>query len=96
MAKDVETSRGYFHFEQESNHVLEYNWALLLLGGNKYTNLALQVGGVLRIERVKYGNESRGIQTRERLRWRGPAMTENYRPDLSLEIAPDINKPVTV
>jgi hypothetical protein len=35
-------------------------------------------------------------QTHERLRWRGPATTENYRPDLSSERASHVNKPVTV
>jgi hypothetical protein len=33
-------------------------------------------------------------QNRERLRWRGPATTENYRPDLSSERALHISKPV--
>jgi hypothetical protein len=35
--------------------------------------------GSLKFERVKYGHESRGTQTRERQRWRGPAATVNYR-----------------
>jgi hypothetical protein len=42
-------------------------------GGNKYRNLALQVWGVSRIERINYGLESRGTQIGERLRWRCPA-----------------------
>jgi hypothetical protein len=33
-----------------------YNWATLFLGGNKYGNLALQVGEVSN-ETVKYGHE---------------------------------------
>jgi hypothetical protein len=36
-------------------------------GGYKYGDLALQVGGVSRIETIKYGVESRGTQTRKRL-----------------------------
>jgi hypothetical protein len=38
-------------------------------GGNKYRNLALQVGGGSKIETIKYAHESRGTQTRESLRW---------------------------
>jgi hypothetical protein len=34
-------------------------------------------GGVSKTETVKYGHESYGIQTRGRLRLRGPATTEN-------------------
>jgi hypothetical protein len=30
----------------------EYNWATLFLGGNKYRNLVLQVGGVSEIETI--------------------------------------------
>jgi hypothetical protein len=56
-------------------------------GGYKYGDLALQVGGVSRIGTIKYGLESRGTQTRARLRWRGPAATVNYRPVLSSERA---------
>jgi hypothetical protein len=32
-------------------------------GGNKYTNLALQVGGVSKIEAIKYAHESCGTVT---------------------------------
>jgi hypothetical protein len=31
-------------------------------GGNKYRNLALQVGGVSKIETINYAHESRGTQ----------------------------------
>jgi hypothetical protein len=31
-------------------------------GGNKYRNLALQVGGVSKMEKVNYAYESRGTQ----------------------------------
>jgi hypothetical protein len=68
----------------------------LVSGGNKYRNLALQVGEISRIETIKYAHESRGTQIRERLQWRCPAKTENYRLDFSSERAPHINKPETV
>jgi hypothetical protein len=63
-------------------------------GGYKYGDLALQVGGVSRIETIKYDLESRGPQTREGLRWRGPPV--NYRPVVSSERALQNNKPANV
>jgi hypothetical protein len=45
---------------------------------------------------IKYANESRVTQTREILRLRCPATTENYRPDLSSERVPHINKSAKV
>jgi hypothetical protein len=57
-------------------------------GAYKYGDLALQVGGVSRIETIKYGFESRGTQTRAGLRWRGAAATLNYRAILTSERAP--------
>jgi hypothetical protein len=65
-------------------------------GGNKYRHLALQVGGVSKIETTKYAHESRGTQIWERLRWRCSAKSENYRPHFSSERAPHINKLATV
>jgi hypothetical protein len=62
----------------------------------EYRNLALQVGGVLRTGTIEYGLESCGTQAREGLRWGGPAATVNYRPVLSSERAPHINKPANV
>jgi hypothetical protein len=56
-------------------------------GGYKCGDLALQVGGVSRIETIKYGIESRETQTRVGLRWLRPAVTVNYRPVLSSERA---------
>jgi hypothetical protein len=44
--------------------------------------------GSLNSETVKYGCESRAIQTRERLRWQGPAASTKDRPVLSSERAP--------
>jgi hypothetical protein len=64
-------------------------------GGYKYRDLAL-LGGVSRIGTIKYGLESRGTQTRARLRWRGPAATVNYRPVLLSERALQNYKPTTV
>jgi hypothetical protein len=65
-------------------------------GGNKYRNLALQVGGVSKIETINYAYESHGTQICERLRWRCPAKTVKYRPDFSSERGPYINKPEAV
>jgi hypothetical protein len=51
-----------------------YNWATLFLED-------INAGtwpGILKIEKIKCDHESRWIETRERLRWRGPATTENY------------------
>jgi hypothetical protein len=73
-----------------------YNWATLFLGGYKYRDLALQVGEVSKIGTIKYGHDSRWTQTREILRWRGPATAEHYRTDPLSERAPHINKPITV
>jgi hypothetical protein len=44
--------------------------------------------GSLKSERVKYGQEPHGTQTRERLRWQEPAAYIKDRPVLSLERAP--------
>jgi hypothetical protein len=60
-------------------------------GGYKYGDLAFQVGEVSRIGTIKYGIESRGIQT-ERI----PAETVNYRPVLLSERVLQNNKPATV
>jgi hypothetical protein len=66
-----------------------YNSATLFLGGNKYSNLALQDEEVSKIEIIKYAHESCGTQTGERLCWRCPAKTKNYRPDfLSDRVTP--------
>jgi hypothetical protein len=52
--------------------------------------------GSLKSETVKYGRESQGTRSRERLRWRGPAAYTKDRPDLSSERAPHKNKTETV
>jgi hypothetical protein len=52
--------------------------------------------GSLKSETVKYGRESQGTRTQERLRWQGPAAYTKDRPALSSERAPHMNKPVTV
>jgi hypothetical protein len=56
-------------------------------GGNKQRNLALQVGGVSKIETINCAHESRGTQMWKRMRWRRRAKTEIYRPDFSSERA---------
>jgi hypothetical protein len=50
----------------------------------------------LKSETVKYGHESQGTLTRERLGWRGPAAYIKDRPVLSLERAPHKIKTVIV
>jgi hypothetical protein len=45
--------------------------------------------GSLKSETVKYGHDSQGTRTRERLRWREPAEYTKDRPVLSLEGAPE-------
>jgi hypothetical protein len=79
--------RTYLHREQNAWDVT----GLRVPGGNKYMILHHQVGEVSKIEITKYGHESRGTQTLERLRWRVPATTENYRTHFSPERATHIN-----
>jgi hypothetical protein len=52
--------------------------------------------GSLEPETVKYGSESQGARTRERLRWRRPTAYTKDRPVLSSERAPHKNNNVTV
>jgi hypothetical protein len=54
--------------------------------------------GSLKSETVKYGHESQGTQTRERLRWQEPAAYKytKDKPFLSSERTPHKNKTVTV
>jgi hypothetical protein len=52
-----------------------------------------QSWGSLETETVIYGLVSRGIQTRERLRWRDPTATVNYNPVLSSEMTPHNKSP---
>jgi hypothetical protein len=44
--------------------------------------------GSLKTETVKYGHESQGTRTRERLRWKGPVAYTKDRPVLSSEKVP--------
>jgi hypothetical protein len=64
-------------------------------GSNTSTVTLRVVGGdekgSLESETVKYGRESHGTRTRERLRWQGPAAIVNDRPVLSSERAPRTN-----
>jgi hypothetical protein len=52
--------------------------------------------GSLKSETVKYGRESQGTRTRERLRWQGPAAYTKDRPVISSERAPHKSKTVIV
>jgi hypothetical protein len=61
--------------------------------GYKYRDLALQVGGVSRIGKIKYGLYFRGTQTPAGLRWRGSEATVNFRTVLASERALQNNKP---
>jgi hypothetical protein len=48
--------------------------------------------GSLKSETVKYGRESQGTRTGERLCWQGPVSCKNDRPVLSSERAPHRSK----
>jgi hypothetical protein len=52
--------------------------------------------GSLKSETVKYGRESQGTRTEERLCWRGPTAYTKERPVLSSERASHINNTTTV
>jgi hypothetical protein len=52
--------------------------------------------GSLKSETVKYGHESEGNRTPERLSWRGPAVYTKDRPVISSEREPQKNKTVNV
>jgi hypothetical protein len=52
--------------------------------------------GSLKSEKVKFGRESQGTRTKERLRWQGPTAYIKDRPVFSSERAPHKNKTVTV
>jgi hypothetical protein len=64
------------------------NHAVRVVGGDEK--------GSLKCETVKYGCESQGTRTKERLLWQGPAAYIKVRPVLSSERAPHKNKSVTV
>jgi hypothetical protein len=68
-------------------------------GSNTSTVILRVVGGdemgSLKSETVKYGRESQGTRTRERLPWQGPATYTKDRLVLSSERAPHKNKTVT-
>jgi hypothetical protein len=61
--------------------------------GSNTSTVTLQVvggdeKGSLKYETVKYGRETHGARTKERLRGHGPAAYIKVRPALSLERAP--------
>jgi hypothetical protein len=68
-------------------------------GSNTSTVTLRVVGGdekgSLKYERVKYGGESQGSRTRERIHRLGPAAYTKDRPVLSSERAPHKSKTVT-
>jgi hypothetical protein len=70
------------------------------VGSNTSTVTLLVVGGDekgnLKYETVKYGRESQGTRTRERLRWQRPAAYTKDRPVLSSEGSPHKKNAVTV
>jgi hypothetical protein len=61
---------------------------LRVVGGDKK--------GSLKSETVKYGCESQGTRTQERLLWQRPAAYTKDRPVFSSESAPHKNETVTV
>jgi hypothetical protein len=69
-------------------------------GSNTSTVTLRVVGGdengSLKCETVKYGPETQGARTKERLRWQGPAAYIKIRPVLSSERAPHKIKTVIV
>jgi hypothetical protein len=70
------------------------------VGSNTSTVTLRVVGGDenenLKSETVKYGHESQGTRTRERLFWRGPAAYIKDRPAFSSERAPQENLTIKV
>jgi hypothetical protein len=70
-----------------------------LTAGRNLTSTSTSISSRLRdpgIWENRSGDEPRGTWNREGLLWRGPAATVNYRPILSSERAPNINKRPTV
>jgi hypothetical protein len=69
-------------------------------GSNTSTVTLRVIGGdeneSLKCETVKYGHDSHGIRTRERLRWQGPAAYTKDRPVLPSEGVPHKINTVTV
>jgi hypothetical protein len=69
--------------------------------GSNTSNVTLRVvggdeKGSLKPETIKYGRESQGTRTRERLRWRGPAAYTKGRLVLLSERVPHNNNTLTV
>jgi hypothetical protein len=69
-------------------------------GSNTSTVTLRVVGGdekgSLKSKTVKYGLETKGPQTQERLHWRGPVAYTNDRPVLSSQRAPHKNRTVII
>jgi hypothetical protein len=79
-----DTSKVEPHVELGSNTSI---MTLRVVGGNEKRSL--------KSETVKYGRKSQGTQTRERLRWQGPAEYTKERSDLLSERVPRKNKTIT-
>jgi hypothetical protein len=69
-------------------------------GSNTSTVTLRVVGGdekgSLKCETVKYGRETKGVPTKERLRWQGPAAYKKVGPVLSSERAPHKKKKTVI
>jgi hypothetical protein len=80
--------------------IREFNSVPHVEAGSNTSTVTLRVvgddeNGSLKSETVKYGRESQGTRTKERLRWQGPAAYIKDIPVLSSESAPLKNKTVT-
>jgi hypothetical protein len=87
------TIRWIEHVERMARYQDILNdWPYPVLGERNRGTWPFRLVQSKKIETIKYVHDSCGTETRGRLRWRGPSTIENYRPNLSLERAPLINK----
>jgi hypothetical protein len=82
MSESICSAEAYSRVEAGSN---TSTVALRVVGGDEK--------GSLKSETVKYGRESQGTRTRERLRWQGSATYTKDRPVLLSERAPTKARP---
>jgi hypothetical protein len=89
-----------FDFDYDIGQGGQYGVTRVEAGSNTSTVTLRVVGGDkkgnLKSETVKYGRNSQGNWTRERMRWKGPGKLTKDRHVLSSERAPQGNKTVTV
>jgi hypothetical protein len=90
--QSAETNGNVNVTTQTNWQVCIYNWANLILGGISTGTWPSRLREPKKLWQLKYGHESHGTQTHERLHWWDLETTENYRPDLSSERASHINK----